>query len=190
MAKRRKTPTMAELRLHREKRQRSAERLLQQQQRDAEAGITPAMKVELQEAVQEAERMVEDWWRMAPSDITIDSPEAKAWLATPPSERRSLYPLETAKAAARATAREEVRARWAKEKAEREAEAKALPPHIARLTPQESNRLRELESGVDHVEAERAAYVAKVIRALPTQAQRDEEIEKLRAALAIKQASS
>jgi hypothetical protein len=146
------------------------------------AAISYAMQCEMRAAVKEAERRVLDEWNSAPRSMTVDSPEAKAYREAKaywsPTKRKS-HPLLAAKATARAAARDEVRARWAREKAQQET---ALPSHIERLSHGETVEL-DLELGVaDPIKVERAAYVAKVIRTLSTGQQRNAEIEKLRVA--------
>jgi hypothetical protein len=86
-------------------------------------------KVELRNAVKEAERRIEDAWYRAPRDQTVDSPECQAWRATPYHQRK-MHPLEAAKQQARAIARADLRARWAAEDAEPGID---LPAHITRL---------------------------------------------------------
>lgn len=81
---------------------------------------------EMRNAVKEAEQEAERQWRRAPRSQTVDSPEARV------AGHHWEHPLEKAKVAARAAARDELRARWAVE----DAEAKAvidLPAHIVRM---------------------------------------------------------
>jgi hypothetical protein len=81
---------------------------------------------------------------------------------------------------ARAIVRSALRARWAADDAER---AKPLAPNIVRLSPQDARAFREDDAGVDNIKQERDAYIAKVLRWLPTQQQRDAEIKKLQNSL-------
>jgi hypothetical protein len=60
----------------------------------------------------------------------VDAARSPKWRALPFEERMRM--LDAAKAAARKAAREDLRARWAKEDATTEV---AMPPHITRLSP-------------------------------------------------------
>src|SRR5438477_2733425 len=100
-------------RLDREKRQR----LLRQQQRDADAGITPEMRGELESAMSEAGRRWSDAYYRTPHVHFL------------PHQRSA------AKRAAASAVRDDILARWAREKAAKDAEAAAFPPHITRMAP-------------------------------------------------------
>jgi hypothetical protein len=82
--------------------------------------------------VKKAERAVEDAWTYGPRTQTIDSSEAKAWQANRTCGRWG-HPLEKAKQLARATARDDYRARLQREKEETAAAHVELPAHITRL---------------------------------------------------------
>jgi hypothetical protein len=91
-------------------------------------------------AVRAAERLVEDQWHSAPRGLTVDSLEAKAWRAAPVWQGE--HPLGKAKRLARENARAEFRARLVRERSERVEQAIELPPHIARMTKEETAKLK------------------------------------------------
>lgn len=86
----------------------------------------------LHKAEREAENRVEMEWAQAPRHLTFDSPEFKAWRAYMDAMGSRDYvphPLHKAQEEARAAARAELRAQWAKEDNEPLAE---LPSHMSR----------------------------------------------------------
>jgi hypothetical protein len=115
--------------------------------------------VEMREAAKAAEERAGREW----SDRRPHFPFTKGVSQQIEAWERENGSLDQWKAAARVAAREDLRARWAREDAER---ATPLAPHVTRITPEE---LRKIES----LNAKREAYVAEV-RTLDVNGRKDE----------------
>jgi hypothetical protein len=93
---------------------------------------------------------------------------------------RTTQSYDQLKASARAAAREDVRAKWAREDAEFEALAKAYPPHINRITTEGAETMTQKEPTftVDEIRqwiSRTADEIEQVAAALGTDLQRDGE---------------
>lgn len=103
---------------------------LRRGQRDVAAGITFEMRDEMRLAVKAAEEKIRNQWHGCRGRYDPNHREAE------------IRAYEQAKVAARAMAREDIRALWARRAAEKPT-AIELPPHIQRLNPLEASQLRD-----------------------------------------------